>query len=213
MKILVLSDIHNRLDYSEPVSARLQEADLVIIAGDITNFGGRDEAKHVIERLAAYNPKILAVSGNCDRPGVTEILTYHNMNLHASPTVIERVMFFGIGGCNKTPFHTPQEYTDEEMTRIFGRFQKKPDIDKYVLVTHAPPYKTKLDAIFFGFHVGSKAVRKFIESFQPDMAVCGHIHEARGVDKVGKTLIINPGPFPKHYALVDLNDNIACELH
>jgi Icc-related predicted phosphoesterase len=122
-------------------------------------------------------------------------------------------MFFGIGGCNKTPFHTPQEYTDDEMRDFLKNFRQKSESSKQVLVTHAPPHKTKLDKIFLGLHVGSKVIREFIDNFQPDLAVCGHIHEARGVDHIGKTLIINPGPFPKHYALIEVGDNIEYELY
>jgi hypothetical protein len=66
--------------------------------------------------------------------------------------------------------------------------------------------------VFFGFHVGSKAVRRVIEYFQPDVFVCGHIHEARGFDYLGNTLAINPGPFPKHYAIIELSDTIKYEL-
>ncbi len=212
MNITVITDIHDRLDYPKEAIDRLHAADLVLIAGDFTNFGDRDEAMKVIKKIAAYNPRILAVSGNCDRPGVAQILSEQDMDLHGTCRTVDRVMFLGLGGSNKTPLHTPQEYTDEEMTELLGRFGRKPDVDKYVLVTHAPPFKTKLDRMFIGLHVGSKAIRRFIESFQPDFAVCGHIHEARGTDNIGKTLIINPGPFPKHYAMLDLRDQTKYEL-
>lgn len=41
--------------------------------------------------------------------------------------------------------------------------------------------------------VGSTAVRKAIEKYQPLLGLHGHIHESKGVTKIGKTLAINPG--------------------
>ena len=41
--------------------------------------------------------------------------------------------------------------------------------------------------------MGSTAVREFIEEVQPDVCVCGHIHESRGVDRIGRTVVVNPG--------------------
>ena len=61
-------------------------------------------------------------------------------------------------------------------------------------------------------HAGSTAIREFIESFQPDIVICGHIHEARGADKLGRSIMINPGPFPKHHAVIELNDKITYKL-
>lgn len=212
MKLIALTDIHGRLDYPEEMVTHLRKADLVLVAGDITNFGGRDDADKVIDRLAAWNDKIYAIPGNCDRSGVEEVLAMRGMNLHATMRRVRDVTFFGIGGCNKTPFHTPQEYNEKEIREFTARFSKSADVRHYVIISHAPPYKTKLDRVFFGFHVGSKAVRNFVEEFQPDIVLCGHIHEARGFDYIGKTLIINPGPFPKHYAIIEINDVIEYQL-
>ena len=37
-------------------------------------------------------------------------------------------------------------------------------------------------------------IRKFIEQFKPEVAICGHIHENSGkIDYIGKTKVINPG--------------------
>jgi Icc-related predicted phosphoesterase len=36
-------------------------------------------------------------------------------------------------------------------------------------------------------------VREAIERYQPPLALFGHIHEGRGIAKIGKTLCINPG--------------------
>jgi len=213
MQIICLTDIHGRCDYPQKVADQMRRADLVLIAGDITNFGDGDEAAAVIRILKTINSRILAIPGNCDRSGVQSTLRIEKMDLHATSRLIEGIIFFGIGGSNKTPFHTPLEYSEEELTTILDDFPISSNAHCTVVVSHAPPHGTKLDKMFFGLHVGSKALRKFIEDKQPDMVLCGHIHEARGFDHIGKTLVINPGPFPQHYVLVDTDDNLKFELH
>ena len=64
-------------------------------------------------------------------------------------------------------------------------------------MTHAPPHNTKLDKIIDG-HCGNKSIRSFITKSKPDIAFSGHIHENNGKeDKIGKTRVINPGPYGK----------------
>jgi Icc-related predicted phosphoesterase len=41
--------------------------------------------------------------------------------------------------------------------------------------------------------VGSTAVREGILTHQPMMSVHGHIHESRGVCRLGRTFAVNPG--------------------
>jgi len=212
MKIFAIADIHGRTDYPKEVAAELQHADLILIAGDITNFGDSDDAEHVLEQLISLNRRILAVPGNCDRRGVNRMLTVKKMNLHGVRWNIGGAVLYGIGGCSKTPFHTPQEYSETEISDILNGFEVSREAKTHILVSHAPPNNTKLDKVLIGFHVGSKAIRKFIEDFQPDLVICGHIHEARGADRIGKTLIINPGPFPKHYSMIHLDGTISYEL-
>src|SRR5579885_1790401 len=69
---------------------------------------------------------------------------------------------------------------------------------------HTPPYDTRLDRLRNGTPVGSPAVRAFIERRSPDVAVVGHIHEGRGTQRLGSTLVLNPGPLREGgYVLID----------
>jgi hypothetical protein len=61
------------------------------------------------------------------------------------------------------------------------------------MICHTPPHATRLDRLMNGTPVGSPAVRTFIERRRPDVAVVGHIHEGRGIDQVGETLVLNAG--------------------
>jgi len=72
------------------------------------------------------------------------------------------------------------------------------NIDKTIYVFHAPPFQTKLDILYNRRHVGSKAIKRFIEKKQPYLTLHGHIHESPQVsgsyfERIGKTFSINPG--------------------
>ena len=97
--------------------------------------------------------------------------------------------------------------------------------EKTIYVIHAPPFNTNLDVITTGAHVGSKAVREFMEQWQPFLALHGHIHESPKMsgswkDKIGKTPCINVGssyPEDKLNCVIidvdDLNDMRYFELN
>ena len=74
------------------------------------------------------------------------------------------------------------------------------DQKKTIYVMHSPPYGTRLDSIQGGPHVGSKAIKNFVEKNQPLLTLHGHIHESPKtsgsfIDKIGETLSVNPGQF------------------
>jgi len=80
------------------------------------------------------------------------------------------------------------------MTSCFAR-KEKITKKKIILITHGPPYKTKLDYIdYLKEYVGCKSYTTFIKKYKPILALSGHIHETFGKkDKTGQTEIINPG--------------------
>ncbi len=204
MKVLVLSDIHGNYRYIEKIN---ENVDLIIVCGDITDFGSRIQASKVISKLKKICHKILAVPGNCDKIDVNKYLEEEGISVHKRYHEINDYIFFGIGGSGITPFNTIQEYTEEEiynsLVNLYEKF--KGSNKKKVLITHAPPYNTRVDLTSSGVHAGSKSIRKFIEESDIYMSFCGHIHEARGYDYIKNTLIINPGNIYRGYCLVDLN--------
>jgi len=69
-----------------------------------------------------------------------------------------------------------------------------------VYVLHSPPRGTRCDMIGAGAHVGSRAIRAFIERHQPPLVLSGHIHESPRVsssyrDEIGRAVVVNPGQF------------------
>ncbi len=211
MQIAAITDLHGRTITDVKRIEKLQQSDLLIIIGDITHFGDRKAAEKVLDVLQTINKSIIAVHGNCDYDSVNYLLTTTGISVHNEMKTINDINIYGIGGCTRSPFNTPQEYTENEITDFLKNFKTSND-HWNILVSHSPPYNTKVDRTFMGLHVGSKAVRKFIEIRKPDLVLCGHIHEARGVDTVNDTIVINPGPFPDHIAFISIKDKISYEL-
>ena len=82
---------------------------------------------------------------------------------------------------------------DAEFRKISREWYGKYQDEKVILVTHGPPSGTKID-LLEKRQVGNYDYRKFIERIKAKLMICGHIHETAGVqDKVGKTIVINPG--------------------
>ena len=82
-----------------------------------------------------------------------------------------------------------------------------------IFCPHAPPRDTACDLLPSGEHVGSAVVRAFIERAQPDLTLCGHIHEGRGTDEMGRAQIVNPGPARAgHYATIDVDGAVVVGL-
>ncbi|HEV3287553.1 MAG TPA: hypothetical protein VG123_01025 [Streptosporangiaceae bacterium] len=112
-----------------------------------------------------------------------------------------------MGWTNPTPWNTFREAPEEELARkIEAVAGLVPDMERAIFNFHAPPYGTgldeapALDATLRPTHggavmkpVGSTAVRDAIVRYQPMLGVHGHIHESRGIKKMGRTLAMNPG--------------------
>ena len=60
MKIVSFGDIHEDISNLEPLKDELENADLVIITGDLTNYNGREEAEKVIEGIEKYNEEYIS---------------------------------------------------------------------------------------------------------------------------------------------------------
>jgi Icc-related predicted phosphoesterase len=218
MKILVLADNHNDLENTLEFLDRLSRVDfdVIVYAGDLTDVGlpkgfhQEDIARLLIEELRMLKKPILAVPGNNDNLSVIKLLEEEGISIHGKGKIINDVGFYGFGGA-KTPFNTSYEPSDEEMKKGLERaFIDVMNTKTKIQVTHCPPLHTRLDQTLTGMHVGSQIVRSFIEKYQPVVAVSAHIHEARGIDYLNRTLLINPGRFAEgYYGIVTLKDGFV----
>jgi Icc-related predicted phosphoesterase len=215
MKIIAFGDIHEHTENIAKIVG-IGDADCVIVTGDLTNFAGASKAKKIIELISSYNRRIYAQLGNLDHGEVNDYLDTLGINLHANGFAItEEIGIFGVGGSNPTPFNTPTEYTEQQLKEFMQKgYEKIKDLPLKILVAHAPPYNTTVDIVGDGVHVGSTAVRDFIETYDVRLCLTGHIHEAIGKDKIGETIIVNPGMLRDgHYIEVVARAGEQLEVH
>jgi uncharacterized protein len=214
MKIAYLVDVHDRFDAVPQALARLGAVDLLLIGGDITTGGTPDEAAQAVEDWASLAPRLLALAGNMDSAAIDARLAELGVALDSRGYTFGDVGVFGVSAAPKSPLRTPYELGDDELTRrIEDGFRAVEDCRVKIFCPHAPPRDTACDRLPSGEHVGSAVIRVFIERAQPDLTLCGHIHEARGADEIGATQIVNPGPARAgHYALVEVDGEVVVEL-
>ncbi len=209
MVLIGLTDIHGDTRAVDAIGEQLARADLVIIAGDLTHFGGRTALLRVLDALRAYANAILAVPGNCDNPEVGTVLDTMGLSLDARNRTIDSIAFWGAGGAMPGSKWTPSECNDSVLsTRLesAARGVQPPSI----LVVHHPPLNTGADREPGRLHVGSSAVRTCIEKHSPMLCFTGHIHGARGISTLGSTTVVNPGPFKDgFFAKVEVEGNHA----
>ncbi len=106
---------------------------------------------------------------------------------------------------NPTPWQTPREMSEEDLEKHLRELcvQIK-NQDTAIYNFHVPPYGYSLDlcpkldenltmAADEKIHAGSLGAKAVIEQYQPLLGLHGHIHESRGAQKAGRTLLINPG--------------------
>ena len=213
MRILAFSDIHGAYAKAERILTREMPYDLILICGDVTTHGSPAEAEEAVKQFQTYGKPLLVVSGNMDSPEIDDAFRRIGCSLNAKGTFLGEVGFFGVSAAPCSALHTPYEISEDE---IFRRAESGWNDVKSarwkVFVPHAPPYKTTLDQTFIGRHVGSTAIRAFIDKYQPDVVVCGHIHEARGTDTLGVSRMINCGSTAKgYYAIIEIGETITVE--
>lgn len=204
MRLLVISDIHGHVDMVRRLLTSEKNSDAIIIAGDITNFGGYEAAATVLGPILDKKIPVFAVAGNCDTDTVETYLNDQKIGLDGDCVKWGNYSFIGVGGSLPCPGNTPSEHSEDffaaELNKVF-----QPTANPLIVVSHQPAWKTHLDLVA-GHHRGSQAIRTFIENRKPILAISGHIHEAFGTDKIGPTTLVNPGPLKQgRYAIMDID--------
>ncbi len=214
MRIFALADLHTRRDAAEAAAKQIvaESAEAVLVAGDISH-NDLDDAVNLLEILSETMVQIFFVPGNMDSPELSSWSRSDLKNLHGHCEPFGGYTLTGLGGSVRTPFNTPFELTEREVAQLLSQATSKCEIERLLLISHSPPKNTSLDRTRLGIHAGSNSVRQFIESKKPMLVVCGHIHEAQGIDKMGETVIVNPGPaYMGGYARVELNEKVQVSL-
>ena len=201
MKIIAVADIHGSQYRLNTLLDNIKKysPDLVIICGDITQFGPGAVAINFLNQIPV---ETLAVPGNIDTPEVGEaIIKSKAENIDLKKVTKNNFSFIGMGGeiISSKPI-------------ILDKGHKKPIeeiIDENtVLVTHVPPYKLQ-DNVFIGRNIGSKELKSFVEKYQPKLVLCGHVHENPGMIRFHNTVVVNCSIGKRtEGALIEMNEGI-----
>jgi len=159
------------------------------------------------ERLKGSTYKVYMAAGNDDHLDVDKVIEDSAVivNCNNKNVLVGDHEMITFSWTNPTPWNTPREKPDSELEPmledLISTVKEKPNS---IFNFHAPPYGFALDlapeltadliqAADRKIHVGSRAVAKMIEKYQPLIGLHGHIHESRGAQKIRRTLIVNPG--------------------
>lgn len=199
IRIAASSDLHGYLP-------TVSECDLLLLGGDLCPDGNeREQARWLdttFRRWLREVPakEVVGVAGNHDwvfqtRPELVPMLRWHYL-LDSGVTLFN----LRIWGSPWQPTFFDWAFNLEEPD-----LQKKwaliPD-DSDILVLHGPPHGHG-DRTVRGNHTGSPSLTRRLEQVQPRLAICGHIHEARGEYHVGGTLVVNVSQVDLRYQPVE----------
>jgi Icc-related predicted phosphoesterase len=163
------------------------------------------------ERLAGKSTRVYICPGNDDWWEIDEMLARSKTLLPCDGTTVEfeGYTMLSCSRSNLTPWDTPREEPEEALTehleQLCGKVGSAPkDFENVIFNFHVPPYGYSLDlcpkldanmrmAAEEKIHAGSIGAKQVIEEYQPLLGLHGHIHESRGAQKAGRTLMINPG--------------------
>jgi hypothetical protein len=216
MKLLVVSDFHGSVEAAHKTAAKTKEtqADAIVVCGDITHFGSIEDAKKILAPLTACEVPVLFVAGNCDPSQLAEVQIKGAINLHEQCHKLDTMFFIGLGASPTSRFYSWFEMPEAKiMDALVQTASRCSEGSSLIVVSHTPPKDTKVDLAFSKIHAGSVSLRAFIEKRKPSIVFSGHIHEAKGVDRIGDTIIVNPGPVRHgNCAIVDLGSKIEVKL-
>jgi Icc-related predicted phosphoesterase len=190
--IYATSDLHGML----PDPDSVPECDIFIVAGDVTpvtNHRLEFQASWINTYFIAFMAQIRAkhkiwIAGNHDficQQDPTAVLSPHYTYLRDQETTVGGIRIYG------TPW-TPTFYDWAFMrseTDLEGIYEAIPEgID--ILISHGPP-QGYCDQNVMYERCGSFALARRIRAVKPRAVVCGHIHEAYGLGRLGESEIYN----------------------
>lgn len=220
MRIAVIGDLHGEYKLLSLMLAHLMEIDyqLLMLVGDIGIDAFPEDAPQSQCRNAAYNDnlfsiktvlKLLAkdddlnipaipvyyVAGNHDSPNI-DLKGNHifNIDLRSNGQIktFHNTPFCGIGGSTISPGRFINEYSEDDLEDEISNFNIP---ENAVILTHCPPAESQLSMTNMGEMAGSVTLRQNIPNLNPRLWVCGHVHEAAGIDIVDNTPVFNAGSF------------------
>lgn len=194
LRVLASSCMHSVRGTSKQLAEKAEkyEADLVILAGDITFFD--ESINGMIGPFMEKHKKIVFVNGNHDSLATSQLITkkYGVQNLQFYPYKAGDIGFFGCGGSQM--LGCPTVLSEEEIFDYISKsYEKIKDAKIKVMVTHAHAEGSFSESI--AQFSGSEGVKKALEKFRPDLHIHGHVHQTENMEeKIGSTKVVCVGP-------------------
>ncbi len=211
LKLVVISDTH-----CSHKRLTIPECKILIHCGDFTWDGNYDEVKDFVEwfkkQPAEYRILICgnheltfdATNPNYEPETKALMLDPDIIYLENESVEIEGIKFYGVPW---TPFFCDWAFNgirDCDIQNgkagviLSDQYKKIPsDID--IIICHGPPYDI-LDQNTNGERCGSVEMRKVIDTMSNlKLFMFGHLHEARGLLKLGQTTYINASSLDRDY--------------
>ncbi|UCG95849.1 MAG: metallophosphoesterase [archaeon] len=186
MNLLCSSDFHGLVPVQMEKIIREKKIDAILYGGDFSPHGWDGEGESTeapMEFLMGLGLPVFSVFGNID-PDKSFFEEYERSHKNFHFIHLKRVKLKGYYIVGLGDF-----YFDSYALRTFESLLKqKPE--KTIVLSHYPP-RGVVDKVDFGAHVGSPELRRMIEKYKPPLFLCGHIHEAAGMGKLGNTQVVN----------------------
>ena len=220
MKMLFVADLHYTLKQFDWLAANAGGFDVVVIGGDLLDLGSAltiDVQIVVVEKYLArlsQRTKVLVSSGNHDgdaRSAADESICRWLHDAKAEQLFVDGDTV-ETGGALITIcpwWDGPESRT--QLEKLLAQDAARPK-SKWIWIHHAPPEGSPVSWAGKKFG-GDEFLVQWIQQYQPDLVLCGHIHNApflaKGswIDRLGRTWVFNPGkqigPNPT-YLLFDL---------
>jgi len=212
-EIRALGSYPFRTTKSEWEELRQHETKMDEVFAQVMTDSLRRWIKVAEERLKPIGVKAIFNAGNDDLQAARDVLGESDYVIYPEGKIIsvdDKHEMTSVGYSNMTPWNCPGDISEEELAaRLEKATSGLSDPRSSLFNFHCPPYDTQIDVapkldkdlrpvLTPGgepdmAHVGSTAVRQMIEKLQPLAGLHGHIHESRGLSKVGKTVCFNPG--------------------
>lgn len=196
MRLICLSDTHGKhRQLSVP------DGDILIHAGDFTVSGQAEQIQDFNAWLGElpHRHKVV-IAGNHDflferEPELARQLLSQAHYLQDSGLTVDGVRFWG---SPVSPRFFDWAFNRQRGAEIAQHWQQIP-VDTQILIVHTPAYGI-LDQIGSGQSVGCEDLRLALEQHvQPDLFICGHIHESRGIRRLAKTVCLNAAVLNRYY--------------
>lgn len=206
MKVIAISDTHGQHE-----SLVLPLGDILIHAGDCTNRGTRSESLEFMNWFESQPHKHkIFIAGNHDWYFESKEFRYSEVpaGVHYLNDSMVSIEGFNIWGSPIQPEFFDWAFNRKRGAEIKQHWDLIP-METDILVTHGPVSGIH-DTTVHGDKCGCVDLKNAVQHIEPQLFICGHIHEAYGTLVEGNTTFVNASVLDHKYKMI--NPPIEIEL-